>query len=106
MAVPLFPFGDPKKFVSWKFVCKTPAEVKRTTKIANQTLRAFLKGFNEGMVWLGQKKQAFVIKNKVLKQKEKGSNIFLFEPLVFRKPKSGPVTVAGAKVQKPPPPTP
>ncbi len=107
MAVALIPFGNPKKFVSWKFVCKTPAEVKRNTNIANQTLKAFLKGFNEGIVSLGKKKIDFVIKNKVLKQKEKGSNICLFEPLVFRKPKGGgPVTVAGAKVQTPDQPKP
>jgi len=103
MAVPLIPFGNPKKFVSWKFVCKTPAEVKRIARIANQTIRTFLRGFNVGIVSLGKKKIDFVIKNKVLKPK-KGSNIFLFEPLVFRKQKDGGVTLPSIKVQKPEPP--
>ena len=107
MALPLMPFGNPKKFVSWKFVCKTPAEIKRNTNIANQTLRAFLKGFNEGRASLGKKKKHdFVIKNKILTPKENGSDIFLFRPLVFRKSKGGPVDLASVKVQKPTQPNP
>jgi len=52
-------------FVSWKFVCKTPAEVKRKIKIANQTLEAFLEGFNAGIVSLQKKRNSFIIVNNV-----------------------------------------
>ena len=93
-------------FVTWRFVCKTPADVKRTTKIANQTLKTFLKGFNAGFVFLGVKENSFVIVNDVLKPLKAGSTVFLFKPGVSIKPKDGGVGVAGAKVQKPDRPTP
>ena len=106
MAIALIPFGDPKKFVSWKFVCKTRAEIVSNTRIANQKLNYFLAGFNAGIVSLGKKKNVFVVKNKGLKLKKKGYNIFLFEPLVFRKSTGGGVDLSGTKVQKPTQPNP
>ena len=93
-------------FVTWKFVCKTPAEVKRNAKIANQTLKAFLEGFNAGIVSLRKKRISFKIVNNVLKPLKAGSTIFLFKPDVFRKPKGGGVDLAGTKVQKPSQPNP
>jgi len=93
-------------FVIWKFVCKTPADVKRNTKIANQTLKAFLEGYNSGIVSLGNKRISFTIVNKVLKPAKAGSTIFLFKPDVFRKPKNGGVGLSPIKVQKPTPPSP
>jgi hypothetical protein len=93
-------------FVTWRFVCKTPAEVKRNTKIANRTLKAFLEGFNAGIVSLRKKKHSFIIVNNVLKPLKAGSTIFLFKPVVSRKPKDGGVDAAGTKVQKPSPPSP
>ena len=89
-------------FVTWRFVCKTPADVKHKTKIANQTLKAFLEGFNAGMVFLKRKRLSFVIVNKVLKPLKAGSTIFLFEPDVSRKPKkNGGVSSPSTTVQKP-----
>ena len=93
-------------FVIWKFVCKTPADVKRNTKIANQTLKAFLEGFNAGIVSLGKKKHSFKFENNVLKPLRAGSTTFLFKPDVFRKPKGGGVTLPGTKVQMPSAPKP
>jgi hypothetical protein len=100
-----FKFGK-SPFVSWKFVCKTPADVKRTTKIANQTLKAFLKGFNAGFLFLELKGNSFIIVNNVLKPLKAGSTVFFFKPNVSIKPKDGGVDVASAKVQKPDRPTP
>ena len=88
-------------FVTFKFVCKTPTEVKRNTKIAKQTLKAFLEGFNAGIVSLRKKKHSFTIVNNVLKPLKAGSTTFLFKPDVFRKQRDGGVGPAGTKVQTP-----
>ncbi|HEX6169169.1 MAG TPA: hypothetical protein VFZ33_05720 [Chitinophagaceae bacterium] len=99
-------FGDDEAFVSWEFVCKTPAEKALQNRIAKQKLNYFLAGFNAGIVSLGKKKNVFVIENDRFKSLEKGSNKFLFEPKVSRKPKSGGVGLARIKVPKPSQPNP
>ncbi len=93
-------------FVTWKFVCKTPAEVKRNTRIANQMLNSFLDGFNAGLVSLGSKKNSFKVVDKVLKPLKAGSTTFIFKPTVFRKQKGGGVDLAGSGVPKPKQPNP
>ena len=98
-------FGE-SPFVTWKFVCKTPAEVKRNTKIAKQTLKTFLEGFNAGIVFLEEDSFTFIIKNNVLKRSKAGSTTFLFKPDIFIKQEDGGVDVAGATVQKPDRPNP
>ena len=105
MAVINIKFGK-TPFVTWKFVCKTPAEVKRNTRIANQTLKSYLAGFNAGIVSLGRKKNTFKIVDNVLKPSKPGSTTFLFKPSVFRKPKGGGVDIAPAKVPRPEQPNP
>jgi len=105
MAVINLKFGK-NPFVTWKFVCKTPAEVKRNTRIANQTLKAFLDGFNAGLVSLGAKQNSFKIENNVLIPLKKGSTTFLFKPKVSRKQKGGGVDLAGSNVPKPKQPNP
>jgi hypothetical protein len=92
-------------FVTWKFVCKTPAEVKRNTKIAKQTLKDFLKGFNAGMVFLEEDSFTFIVKNNVLKRSKPGSTTFLFKPDISIKQEDGGVDLPGTKVQKPDRPT-
>lgn len=98
-------FGE-VPFVKWKFICKTPAEVRSNTRIANQKLKYYLAGFNAGIVSLNRKKNIFIILNKNLKPKKKGSNVFLYEPRVFRKKKGGGVDLPGTKVQRPSQPNP
>ena len=94
-------------FVTWKFVCKTPAEVKRNTQIAKQTLKSFLEGFNAGIVLLGGKDSfTFIIGNNILKPSKAGSTTFLFKPDIFIKQEDGGVDLAGTKVPKPEQPNP
>jgi hypothetical protein len=99
-------FGADAIFVSWRFRCNTPAEKKLKNRIAKQKLNYYLAGFNAGIVSLGLKQNDFVILNAGFKNKTKGSNVFFFEPKVFRKPKTGGVDLASAKVQKPSQPNP
>jgi len=106
MAATDIQFGDDEIFLSWRFVCKSRAEKALKNRIAKQKLNYYLAGFNAGIVSLGKKENVFVIENDRFKSKKKGSNVFLFEPKVSRKQKTGGVDLSSAKVQKPSQPNP
>ena len=105
MATIRIKFGN-TPFVTWKFVCKTPTEVKRSNRIAIQTLKSYLAGFDAALVSMGKKKNGFTITDTSLKPKTKGSTTFLFRPRVFRKPKGGGTDLTTSKVPRPGQPNP
>ena len=104
MAIKVIFGHDP--FVRWRFNCKTRAEVRSNTKIANEKLNFYLAGYNAAIISLKKKRIVFTVKDKKLKPLKPGSTIFLFEPRVFRRPKNDGTDLTTNKVPRPQQPNP
>src|SRR5690606_15227862 len=95
----------PKPFVKWDFKCETPADERRTKKIAKQYLNAYLQGYAEALKVAGVGTFRYVFKDN-LKAKGRGSKDFIYTANVERKSRKVPAPDATKDPKSPSSPNP